>query len=107
MEGMLAPAPENRPSAAHVEGLLSAAPFAEPWEREEPTAEASPPTLALGAAVAGDGQGTGAGASGGPEETAALGGDGGYRHFGGAGPARPLSTTEGQPGAESACCGER
>jgi serine/threonine protein kinase len=55
LEGMLAPAPENRPSAAHIAGLLSASPFAEPWQRVEPPADAAAATLALSPPVAGNG----------------------------------------------------
>jgi serine/threonine protein kinase len=77
LEGMLAPPPERRPSAAHVAGLLSAGPFAEPWRRDEPTtaalasadspgpsaagprtpAEVAPAGLAATAALGGDGHG--------------------------------------------------
>jgi hypothetical protein len=66
LEGMLAHDPENRPSAAHVAGLLSAPPFAEPWTRQEAPTEAlvgngpRPPVESAGA---------------GQDPTAALGGD--------------------------------
>ena len=76
-EGMLAPEPARRPTASHVEGLLSAGPFAEPWDRrgEETvvvpglsaatTADHSPntpdafPTVAVGAVPGADGRGGG------------------------------------------------
>ena len=47
-EGMLDNDPDHRPSATEVAGLLSAAPFAEPWVREPPATQAiAPPTQVL------------------------------------------------------------
>ncbi|HUI03057.1 MAG TPA: serine/threonine-protein kinase [Acidimicrobiales bacterium] len=53
-EGMLDPDPDHRPDATQVAGLLSAAPFSEPWVREPPdTRTLAPPTLLV--ATPGDG----------------------------------------------------
>jgi hypothetical protein len=57
-EGMLAHDPQRRPSAAQVSGLLSAAPFAEPWQREQPETEAMIAADTAGPAAVGNGQRT-------------------------------------------------